>query len=142
MRDGRIGIHADRSTYLSEHDFFNRVYCFARLTRGAIRQAPKAATLMPLLLPPPRSYMRRQILRRRDEVAAGNLGLQADESQVAQEVIDGYLKPLTADNWDRGALLNMRAFTIPPAYDYASLAQPVLLVQESCTGPPGWQVLC
>lgn len=79
-------------------------------------------------------YMRRQILRRRDEVAAGNLGLQADESQVAQEVIDGYLKPLTADNWDRGALLNMRTFTIPPAYDYASLAQPVLLVQGSNDG--------
>ena len=80
--------------------------------------------------------MRRQILKRRDEVAAGNLGLQADESQVAQEVIDGYLKPLRADNWDRGALLNMRAFTIPPAYDYAALAQPVLLVQASLTG---WQ---
>lgn len=46
-------------------------------------------------------------------------------------MIDGYLKPLQAERWDRGALLNLRAFSIPAAYDYAALAQPVLLVQAS-----------
>lgn len=52
-------------------------------------------------------------------------------SSPVQDVIEGYLKPLQAMDWDRGALLNLRAFSIPPAYDYASLAQPVLLVQAS-----------
>ena len=52
----------------------------------------------------------------------------------------GYLRPLLAHNWDRASLLNFRAFSIPPAYDYGSLAAPVLLVQASRQrATPGWQ---
>ena len=36
--------------------------------------------------------------------------------------------------WDTGSLANFRAFSIPPAYDYAALPMPVLLVQGSEDG--------
>ena len=56
-----------------------------------------------------------------------------------QDVAEGYLRPLQADNWDRASLLNFRAFSIPPAYDYSRLATPVLLVQvRACTGAGMW----
>lgn len=48
----------------------------------------------------------------------------------SQEAVEGFLRPLQAHDWDRGALLNLRAFSIPPAYDYAALAAPVLLVRR------------
>lgn len=48
-----------------------------------------------------------------------------------QDVIDGYLRPLRASDWDRASLLNFRAFSLPPPYDYVALRQPVLLVQAS-----------
>lgn len=50
---------------------------------------------------------------------------------MPQDVARGYLRPLLAHDWDRASLLNFRAFSIPPAYDYSSLAAPVLLVQAS-----------
>lgn len=79
-------------------------------------------------------YVRRQILRRRDELLAGNMKLHAEEYGMPQDVIDGYLRPLRAQDWDRASLLNFRAFSIPPTYDYAALSQPVLLVQGSNDG--------
>ncbi|PRW50810.1 alpha beta-hydrolase [Chlorella sorokiniana] len=80
-------------------------------------------------------YVRRQILRRRDEVASGSAGLtSADDSETEADVAAGYLRPLLAHDWDRASLLNFRAFSIPPAYDYGSLAAPVLLVQGSDDG--------
>lgn len=51
-----------------------------------------------------------------------------------QDVIDGYLLPLQAPDWDRGALLNLRAFSLPPAYDYNALTAPVALVVGSEDG--------
>lgn len=52
-----------------------------------------------------------------------------------QDVIDGYLLPLQAPDWDRGALLNLRAFSLPPAYDYSAVTAPVVLVVGSEDGP-------
>lgn len=49
-------------------------------------------------------------------------------------MIDGYLLPLQAHDWDRGALLNLRAFSIPPSYKYSALQAPVLLVAGSEDG--------
>ncbi|KAL4447950.1 hypothetical protein ABPG75_005169 [Micractinium tetrahymenae] len=72
-------------------------------------------------------YVRRQILRRRDEVAAGDLRLHAEGFE---DVVNGYLRPLRAIDWDRASLLNFRAFSLPPSYDYAALHQPVLLGSE------------
>ncbi len=56
---------------------------------------------------------------------------QTIKSAMPQDVARGYLRPLLAHDWDRASLLNFRAFSIPPAYDYSSLAAPVLLVQAS-----------
>ncbi|KAI7841246.1 hypothetical protein COHA_005083 [Chlorella ohadii] len=76
-------------------------------------------------------YVRRQILRRRDEVASGSAGLtSADDSESDADVARGYLRPLLAHDWDRASLLNFRAFSIPPAYNYSTLAAPVLLGSE------------
>ncbi|KAL4425122.1 hypothetical protein ABPG77_008227 [Micractinium sp. CCAP 211/92] len=79
-------------------------------------------------------YVRRQILRRRDEVLAGDLRLHAEGFEVPQDVINGYLRPLRAVNWDRASLLNYRTFALPPPYDFSTLRQPVLLVQGSEDG--------
>jgi pimeloyl-ACP methyl ester carboxylesterase len=91
------------------------------------------------------AFVRRQLLRRRDEVAAGKLGFtpQAQAAadapgdtaaQVPEEIIEGYLRPLKAVDWDRAALLNLRAFSLPPSFDYASVAAPVLVVQGAHDG--------
>jgi pimeloyl-ACP methyl ester carboxylesterase len=45
------------------------------------------------------------------------------------QVIDGYLKPMKADNWDRAYLLMLRAFSLPSPPSWASMHQPVLVVQ-------------
>ena len=55
-----------------------------------------------------------------------------------QDVARGYLRPLLAHDWDRASLLNFRAFSIPPAYDYSVLTAPVLLVQASGSGGWAW----
>lgn len=105
-------------------------------------------------------YVRRQLLKQADRVAAGDLGfrphpstassagsLDADAAvdalssadQVAQweaaaeaaarEAAEGYTRPLRAENWDRAALLNLRAFSLPSVYDYAAVdGMPVMVV--------------
>jgi pimeloyl-ACP methyl ester carboxylesterase len=93
-------------------------------------------------------YVRRNILKRRDEVLEGKLWLleggnpgaasQDDasneeeagglDSPAAQEVIEGYLKPLQADDWDRGTLLNLRSFSFPTGYDWSRVTVPTLVV--------------
>jgi len=109
-------------------------------------------------------YVRRQILKRRDEVARGDLGaftqgnrsnsMDSDSSDDEEkeaastsssgggergngwstEAIEGYLKPLKAKDWDKGALLNLRAFQIPSPYEYSSTDVPVLVVNGANDG--------
>ena len=45
-----------------------------------------------------------------------------------QEMIETYLRPLRAHDWDRGALLSFRAMKRPEALPYEAVTQPVLLV--------------
>lgn len=54
-------------------------------------------------------------------------GLPVD-GDVHQEAIDGYLRPLKAKDWDKAALLNLRAFSIPMEYDYSGIDVPVLVI--------------
>ena len=109
-------------------------------------------------------YVRRQILKRRDEVARGDLGAftqgntsnskDSDSSDDEEEetvstsssgggergnrwsteAIEGYLKPLKAKDWDKGALLNLRAFQIPSPYEYSSTNVPVLVINGANDG--------
>ncbi|PSC73607.1 D-aspartate oxidase [Micractinium conductrix] len=78
--------------------------------------------------------VRRQILRRRDELLEGDLRLHSEEFDLPQDVVDGYLRPLRAPHWDRGSLLHTRALGALPYYDYAALEAPVLLVTGSEDG--------
>ncbi|KXZ49666.1 hypothetical protein GPECTOR_20g523 [Gonium pectorale] len=75
------------------------------------------------------NYVRRQVLRRVSEVEAGRLGVYSDEREVPQEVIDGYLRPLRAHDWDYGTLQAYRSFQVggsPPPLE--RLRMPVLVV--------------
>lgn len=52
----------------------------------------------------------------------------------AQDVIDGYLKPMRSNDWDRGSLLSLRAMSFPSAYPYEAISVPVLtLIGEKDT---------
>ncbi|PNH10844.1 putative hydrolase YugF [Tetrabaena socialis] len=76
------------------------------------------------------NYVRRQVLKRRAEVEAGRLGIYADEREVPQEVIDGFLQPLRAHDWDKGTLNVYRSFQVggtPPAL--SQIRVPVLVIQ-------------
>ena len=48
-------------------------------------------------------------------------------------MIDGYLKPMRAHDWDRGSLLSYRAFSFSSDMPYSQVTQPVLFI----TGEPG-----
>ncbi|GIL93451.1 hypothetical protein Vretifemale_20850 [Volvox reticuliferus] len=75
-------------------------------------------------------YVRRQVMKRKAEVEAGRLGLYADEREVPQEVIDGYLRPLRARDWDVGMLMAYRSLQVsggPPHLE--QLRVPVLVLQ-------------
>lgn len=79
-------------------------------------------------------YIRRQILKRRDAVARGEVGARFSENAVLSppDVIEGYLRPLRSHGWDKGALDNFRSFSVPKSYDaeYESLVGvPVLILQ-------------
>lgn len=55
---------------------------------------------------------------------------EEDQAKHAlQEAVEGYLKPLKAKDWNRAALLNLRAFSLPMSYDYNTVQVPVLVVQ-------------
>ena len=45
-----------------------------------------------------------------------------------QEVIEGYLKPMRANDWDRGSLLSMRSMTFPSEFPYDTITVPVLIL--------------
>ena len=43
-------------------------------------------------------------------------------------MIEGYLRPMLADNWDRGSLYSFRAFSFPSDMPYEAITQPVLFI--------------
>lgn len=45
-----------------------------------------------------------------------------------QAVIEGYLRPMLADNWDRGSLYSYRAFSFPSDMPYEEITQPVMFI--------------
>lgn len=45
-----------------------------------------------------------------------------------QAVIEGYLRPMLADNWDKGSLYSYRAFSFPSDMPYKAITQPVLFI--------------
>ena len=47
---------------------------------------------------------------------------------MLQAVIEGYLKPMLADNWDRGSLYSYRAFSFPSDMPYEEIRQPVMFI--------------
>lgn len=75
------------------------------------------------------NYIRKNLQKRRDEVALGKLQVYADADQsVKQAVIEGYLRPMLADNWDRGSLYSYRAFSFPSDMPYEEIKQPVMFI--------------
>ncbi|DBA94317.1 hypothetical protein WJX77_007900 [Trebouxia sp. C0004] len=75
------------------------------------------------------NYIRKNLQKRRDEVALGKLQVYADaEQEVKQAVIEGYLRPMLADDWDRGSLYSYRAFSFPSDMPYEEIRQPVMFI--------------
>jgi len=88
-------------------------------------------------------FVRRMIAKQKNSILENGLGYrphpatsarygELDESNLSeemllQEAIDGYFLPLKTANWDMGALLNLRSFTIPMQYDYSKVQQPILV---------------
>ena len=78
----------------------------------------------------------------RNEFSAGASGENTrvwDEAAVAeqamQEAVEGYLRPLQARDWDKAALLNLRAFTLGGDFNYSVIDEkPVLVVQGDDDG--------
>ncbi|KAJ9531124.1 hypothetical protein QJQ45_000922 [Haematococcus lacustris] len=77
------------------------------------------------------NYVRQQIYKRAEEVRQGKLGVYYDDTSFARdEVIEGFLRPLRAHDWDRGSLNVFRSFSVastPP--DFAAVQAPVLVLQ-------------
>jgi hypothetical protein len=51
-----------------------------------------------------------------------------DQCITLQAVIEGYLRPMLADNWDRGSLYSYRAFSFPSDMPYEEIRQPVMFI--------------
>lgn len=97
-------------------------------------------------------YVRRQLLRQRDKILAGELGFQPhpstaqvnndseigteeeEEEEALRWAIQGYLKPLQAHDWDKAALCNLRSFDLPASYPYETVRVPVLVLQGKYDG--------
>ncbi|KAK9829636.1 hypothetical protein WJX72_006997 [[Myrmecia] bisecta] len=74
-------------------------------------------------------FVRRSIQKRSEEVRQGKLNMYHDTNrQAAQDVIDGYLKPMRTHDWDRGALYSFRTFSFPADLPYAAVTQPVVFI--------------
>lgn len=74
------------------------------------------------------NYVRARIQERSDQVRNGNLGILGEGAEVPQALIDGYLKPMRAHDWDRGSLLSYRAFSFSSDMNYSQVTQPVLFI--------------
>jgi len=51
-----------------------------------------------------------------------------EQCVMLQAVIEGYLRPMLADNWDRGSLYSYRAFSFPSDMPYEEIRQPVMFI--------------
>ena len=79
------------------------------------------------------NYIRRSLLKRKEEVQSGKLDLYFDESDemLKKEAIEGYLKPLQADDWDVGSLELARSFDLSSSTLDFSIQCTVLVIQGS-----------
>lgn len=74
-------------------------------------------------------YVRRQIRQRAEEVRnGGKLGVFADEEIATEMLIEGYLKPMRAHDWDKGSLYSFRTMSFPNFVPYDSITPPVLVI--------------
>jgi pimeloyl-ACP methyl ester carboxylesterase len=106
---------------LPANDFARRVTFGTQLRLVATRAtlASDAAGL---------AYVRRQLLRRADEVAAGGLGIALRDGEDAAAVAEGYTRPIRAHGWDKGYLQMIRAFSLGGSFDYGAVAPPALVL--------------
>lgn len=96
--------------------------------------------------------MRRQLLKQKLKVAEGELGFiphaatspgsshlnftlehtfsdtNGSSSASMDHAIQGYLRPLLADDWDNGALLNMRSMSLMQEFDYNKVLAPICII--------------
>ncbi len=47
---------------------------------------------------------------------------------MVQEEIDGYLRPMRAQDWDKGSLLSMRTMNFAGSFPYESITVPVNII--------------
>jgi pimeloyl-ACP methyl ester carboxylesterase len=77
------------------------------------------------------NYIRRSLLKRKEEVQNGKLDLYFDDTDetLKREAIEGYLRPLEADDWDVGSLELLRSFNLSSSTLDFSVPCPVLIIQ-------------
>ena len=51
-----------------------------------------------------------------------------DGAAAVQEEIDGYLRPMRAQDWDKGSLLSMRTMNFAGSFPYESITVPVNII--------------
>jgi hypothetical protein len=52
----------------------------------------------------------------------------SDDTAMVQEEIDGYLRPMQAQDWDKGSLLSMRTMNFASSFPYESITVPVDII--------------
>jgi hypothetical protein len=50
------------------------------------------------------------------------------DTAMMQEEIDGYLRPMRAQDWDKGSLLSMRTMNFASSFPYESITVPVDII--------------
>ena len=61
--------------------------------------------------------------------ASSILALQTSgDVAMVQEDIDGYLRPMQAQDWDKGSLLSMRTMNFASSFPYESITVPVDII--------------
>ena len=57
-----------------------------------------------------------------------NLSVQADVRLGMKALIEGYLKPMKAIDWDKGSLYGFRAMSFPSFLNYDQVTVPVQII--------------
>jgi pimeloyl-ACP methyl ester carboxylesterase len=74
------------------------------------------------------NFIRKRLRERSEEVRRGDFKVYGMDVAAPEEVIEGYLRPMRAHNWDRASLYSFRAFGFPGSMPYSSVTQPVLVL--------------
>eukprot|EP00884_Botryococcus_braunii_P015094 jgi/Botrbrau1/23586/Bobra.0141s0050.1 len=75
------------------------------------------------------SYVRKSIMKQAERVREGGAVRHPDPARQ-QALVEGYLKPLRAHDWDRGVLYAFRSFSFKPSsrFPYEHLTCPVQII--------------